>query len=155
MQSLCASSSFCFRNLSSSSSSGRDDELDECLDRHLAKPNTPGAAKQSIATTRRESLSLYRDILRFSRFFTWTDQNGVPFSTLIRESARKEYEAARFEKDPQIVNKLIVSGRDCLHKSLQNVIDRQKEIVEQERNVSQNRNPDGSPNNNNPFPFNY
>ena len=48
----------------------------------------------------------------------------------IRESARKEYEAARFEKDPQIINKLIVSGRDCLEKSLQNVIDKQRQIVE-------------------------
>ena len=56
------------------------DDIEEFLDKHLSKEsNTPGTPKQSIATTRRESLSLYRDILRFSRFFTWTDNNGVPF----------------------------------------------------------------------------
>ena len=66
------------RALSSSSSSS--DEIDEFLDRHLSKEsNTPGTPKQSVATTRRESLALYRDILRFSRFFTWTDNDGVPF----------------------------------------------------------------------------
>lgn len=63
-----------------------------------------------------------------------------PRRNLIRESARKEYEAARFEKDPQIINKLIISGRDCLEKSLQNVIDKQREIVEQQR-----RTPGGGP----------
>ena len=63
-----------------------------------------------------------------------------PRRDLIRESARKEYEAARFEKDPQIINKLIISGRDCLEKSLQNVIDKQREIVEQQR-----RTPGGGP----------
>ena len=132
----------CRRGLASSSSS---DDIEEFLDRHLAKPskNAGDASssapplRQSVATTRRESLALYRDILRFSRFFTWTDQNGVPFRQLIRESARKEYQAARFEKDPQVINKLIISGRDCLEKSLQSVIDKQRQIVEEEQRRNQ------------------
>ncbi|QDZ18909.1 hypothetical protein HOP50_02g14150 [Chloropicon primus] len=127
------------RSLSTETSSSSD-EIEEFLDRHLSKEsNTPGTPKQSVATTRRESLSLYRDILRFSRFFTWTDNNGIPFRDLIRESARKEYEAARYEKDPHVVNKLIVSGRDCLDKSLQNMIDKQREILEE-----QQKRPDGN-----------
>ncbi len=135
-------SSLARRGFASSSSS---DDIEEFLDRHLAKPskNAGDASssapplRQSVATTRRESLALYRDILRFSRFFTWTDQNGVPFRQLIRESARKEYQAARFEKDPQVINKLIISGRDCLEKSLQNVIDKQRQIVEEEQRRNQ------------------
>ena len=133
-----SSSSYCF---SSSASSGND-ELEEFLDKHLSKAsNTPGTPKQSVATTRKESLALYRDILRFSRFFTWTDNNGIQFRHLIRESARKEYEAARFEKDPHVINKLIVSGRDSLEKSLQNVIDKQREIVESQQSNRDPTNP--------------
>ena len=78
-----SSSTSCFRTftpLRDLSTSGVDsEELEEFFDKHLAKPGTPGTPRQSIATTRKESLSLYRDVLRFSKFFTWPDSNGVPF----------------------------------------------------------------------------
>ena len=67
------------RDFGSGDTSGSD-EIEEFLDYHLSKQSdAPGTFRQSVATTRRESLSLYRDILRFSRFFTWPDANGRPF----------------------------------------------------------------------------
>jgi hypothetical protein len=35
---------------------------------------------------------------------------------VLRESARQEFEAARHERDPEIVNRLLVVGRDSVHK---------------------------------------
>lgn len=87
-----------------------------------------------VLTTRREALSLYREILRITALFEWRNEQGVPWCApsaapapcirppphsrlrrshsrwgarcrrdLLRESARKEFEAARFEDDPELV----------------------------------------------------
>lgn len=34
---------------------------------------------------------------------------------MLRENARKEFEEARYETDPEIINRLLVTGRDCVH----------------------------------------
>ena len=46
-------------------------------------------------TTRREALSLYRAVLRAAPLFVWGDKAGRQWSEVIKESARKEFEAAR------------------------------------------------------------
>lgn len=33
---------------------------------------------------------------------------------MLRESARQEFEEARFEQDPEMINRLIVVGRDAV-----------------------------------------
>lgn len=33
---------------------------------------------------------------------------------MLRENARKEFEEARFENDPETINRLLVTGRDCV-----------------------------------------
>ena len=66
------------------------------------------------AHSRREVLALYRDILRTARAFYWPDENGEQWSTVLKRSARKEFEQARNEKDPLIVARLIVVGRQCV-----------------------------------------
>jgi hypothetical protein len=46
---------------------------------------------------RREALSLYRDILRASRGFTWKNEHGEVWGKVIAVSARVEFEQARHE----------------------------------------------------------
>ena len=66
------------------------------------------------AQTRREVLALWRDVLRTSRAFYWSNEKGIPWCRVLRESARKEFEEARHEKDPVIIMRLLVVGRQCV-----------------------------------------
>jgi len=70
--------------------------------------------RSGIVSHSKESLRLYRSILRTSQRFDFPDNRGRNWKELIRESARKEFEAARHEKDPEIILKLMLGGRDAL-----------------------------------------
>ena len=52
---------------------------------------------------RRESLALYREILKFSREFDWSDEYGQNWVYKLRESAWKEFEDAWEENDPVVI----------------------------------------------------
>ena len=80
---------------------------------------TPGTAKTAAkyfksGTSRREALSLYREILRTCKAFHWCDDNGVPWNQRLRKEARKEFEASKEETDPLIIARMLVTGRDCV-----------------------------------------
>ena len=80
---------------------------------------TPGTAKTAAkyfksGTSRREALSLYREILRTCKAFHWCDDNGVPWNQRLRNEARKEFEASKEETDPLIIARMLVTGRDCV-----------------------------------------
>ena len=64
---------------------------------------------------RKESLSLYREILRTAKHFHWADSNGKPWNEQLKKQARKEFEEARHETDPLILARMLVTGRDCVH----------------------------------------
>ena len=67
--------------------------------------------------TNRESLALYRDILRTARHFTWVNDAGQPWRTVLVENARAEFEQARYESDPLVIARLQFVGRDCLNRT--------------------------------------
>jgi hypothetical protein len=52
--------------------------------------------------------------LRTAKHFHWTDDKGQPWNKLLKDNARKEFEASKEETDPLITARLLVSGRDCL-----------------------------------------
>ena len=116
------------------------DTLEELLDRHIAKKEKSLdneedelLTRRRLTSTRREALSLYRDILRATRFFTWPDSRGVLWRDVLRENARREFELARFESDPEIVNRLLIGGRDAVQSALDKLVEKQKQLVEKER----------------------
>jgi hypothetical protein len=69
----------------------------------------------------REAIQLYRDILKGCKGFHWCDKDGVPWSQKLKESARREFEEAREEKDPLIQARLLVVGRQCLENTLKKI----------------------------------
>jgi hypothetical protein len=80
---------------------------------------TPGTAKTAAkhfnsGTSRREALSLYREILRTCKAFHWCDDSGQPWNQRLRNEARKEFEASKEETDPLIIARMLVTGRDCV-----------------------------------------
>jgi DNA-binding HxlR family transcriptional regulator len=54
------------------------DTLEELVERHVAR-GKPQHASTGLTTHRREALSLYREILRASQLFIWTNEQGVPW----------------------------------------------------------------------------
>jgi hypothetical protein len=79
----------------------------------------PGSVKAVKHVTdqvrRKEALSLYREILRTAKHFHWADQaTGEPWNAKLKKQARKEFEESRQEKDPLIIARMLVTGRDCL-----------------------------------------
>lgn len=115
------------------------DTMEELLDRHLAKKEKPLIVdddeaehlnRRRLTSTRREALSLYRDVLRATRFYAWTDSRGVLWRDVLRENARKEFEAARFETDPEVVTRLLIGGSDAVSSALDKLAEKQKEMIE-------------------------
>lgn len=68
------------------------------LDASVVRPRRGDSTGPRILTTRREALSLYREVLRYSNLFVWRDERGRPWRDVLRASARKEFEEARFEQ---------------------------------------------------------
>lgn len=115
------------------------DTLEELLDRHVVKKEKSLdddeeelLTRRRLTSTRREALSLYRDILRATRFFMWPDSRGVLWRDILRDNARKEFEQARFERDPEIVTRLLIGGRDAVQSALEKLAEKQKQQIEKE-----------------------
>lgn len=52
------------------------DTLEGLVERHVA-PSNRSHPSAGLTTTRREALSLYREILRVTKLFTWTNEQGI------------------------------------------------------------------------------
>jgi hypothetical protein len=89
--------------------------------------------QRRLISTRREALHLYRDILRATRYYMWPDSRGVLWRDVLRENARKEFEEARFEKDPEIVTRLLIGGREAVESAIDKLVEKQREQIEKER----------------------
>ena len=74
----------------------------------------PNRAVSKLSNHRAEALSLYREILRTAKHFHWCDENGIPWNKKLRDQARQEFDAAKQEKDPLVLARLLVTGRDCV-----------------------------------------
>uniref|UniRef100_A0A7N0RBQ3 Complex 1 LYR protein domain-containing protein n=1 Tax=Kalanchoe fedtschenkoi TaxID=63787 RepID=A0A7N0RBQ3_KALFE len=116
------------------------DTIDELLDRHLVKADKSKSkiddeedeilTRRRLTSTRREALSLYRDILRATRFFSWVDPRGNLWRDVLRENARKEFEEARFETDPEVITRLLIGGHDAVQSAIEKLVEKQKAEVE-------------------------
>ncbi|XP_061356341.1 uncharacterized protein LOC133300766 [Gastrolobium bilobum] len=120
------------------------DTVEELLDRHLVKKNKKEnddedelLNRRRLTSTRREALSLYRDILRATRFFMWPDSRGVLWRDVLRDNARREFEEARFESDPEIVTRLLIGGREAVHSAIDKLAEKQRQQIQKDRGGDQ------------------
>jgi len=75
-----------------------------------------------------EAIKLYRDILRAVKNFDFPDEKGRPWKELIQESARREFEQSRYETNPEIIARMLITGRDCLDKVKEKMIQKANEL---------------------------
>jgi hypothetical protein len=107
---------------------------------HPTKAERQQAREQSrgrLLTTRREALSLYREVLRYSNLFVWRDEHGRVWRDVIRASARQEFEAAQHEPDPELINRMIVTGRDAVQRTVEGFLKKRERIIDEEANSPQ------------------
>ncbi|ERM95208.1 hypothetical protein AMTR_s00009p00266500 [Amborella trichopoda] len=119
------------------------DTVEELLDRHLVKKEKKkggcngeeeeAVLRQRLMSSEREALSLYRDIIRATRFFLWPDQRGVPWCVVLRENARREFEEARFERDPEVITRLLIGGRDSVYNALEKLAEKHRAMLDKDR----------------------
>ncbi|CAN4094030.1 unnamed protein product [Withania somnifera] len=92
--------------------------------------------RQRLTSSRREALSLYQDIIRATWFFMWANSLGNLWRDELREKVRKEFEEARFERDPEVIIGLLIGGRDALQSALDKLAEKQKQEIEKQRGNS-------------------
>ncbi|CAI9270406.1 unnamed protein product [Lactuca saligna] len=50
-----------------------------------------------------------------------------------RTNARKEFEEARFEKDPEVITRLLIGGHDAVQAALDKLVEKQKAQIAKEK----------------------
>ena len=125
-------------------------EAEDFIERSLDQASKQGAKKRDLTpgevlTTKREALSLYRAVWRASFMFVWKNERGVEWKEVIRESARKEFEAARHERDPEMVARLLLTGRDYLDQAVQKFLEKRQKIIDEEESKDTGGSPRGEP----------
>lgn len=114
------------------------EQVADLLESNIYRPNRAEreqlrkTSRYRLLTTRREALSLYREVLRYSNLFVWKDEHGRPWRDVIRASARQEFEAARHEPDPELVNRMIVTGRDAVQRTVEGFMRQRNKIIDDE-----------------------
>ena len=94
---------------------------------------------------RKEVFKTYLDVLRMIRRFTWSDENGIPWSQSLKLSAREEFESSRQEKDPEILARALFNARLALdelgekYEQQRDVVNRQFEIQVNQSRMDKNR----------------
>ncbi|TQD97884.1 hypothetical protein C1H46_016409 [Malus baccata] len=66
-------------------------------------------------STRREALSLYRDIIRATRFFMWVDSGGVLW----------------------LDSRLLIGGHDAVQSAIDKLAEKQRQQIQKERGGGQ------------------
>lgn len=63
---------------------------------------------------KRESLLLYRDVIRACKKFYWRSQSGKEWSEILLKSARKEFDEYRNLNDPVELGRKLIQARQAL-----------------------------------------
>lgn len=58
--------------------------------------------------------------------FTWKNTDGRVWADILKENARKEFEQARYERDPEMISRLLVVGRDALNQTMEKATEMSK-----------------------------
>ncbi|CDY65986.1 BnaAnng21360D [Brassica napus] len=94
------------------------------IDLMLRSDATPSEERETANQRRGGGVSEQR------AFYTWTDSRGVLWRDVLRENARKEFEAARFETDPEVITRLLIGGSDAVSSALDRLAEKQREMIE-------------------------
>ncbi|TMW59426.1 hypothetical protein Poli38472_004495 [Pythium oligandrum] len=67
-----------------------------------------------LVDKRKEVLRLYREILRTTRHFQWTNEQGEQWGAVLRKNARMEFEQHRHETSSENISRMLIIGWKCV-----------------------------------------
>lgn len=106
------------------------EDVAELMDRHLQKGSDRQSGQAIVGSTRRDALHLYRKIQRYTLLFDWADDTGELWRDKLRRSAREEFEAARFEKDPRVTTQLLLTSSEAVEQLMERFVRKRRELEE-------------------------
>ncbi|KAM2621002.1 hypothetical protein TB2_025817 [Malus domestica] len=59
------------------------------------------------------------------QFLIWRD--------VLRENARKKFEKARFEMDPEVITRLLIGDHDAVQSAIDELAEKQRQQIQQKR----------------------
>ncbi|KAM1245385.1 hypothetical protein ACFX2I_036587 [Malus domestica] len=59
------------------------------------------------------------------QFLIWRD--------VLRENARKKFEEARFEMDPEVITRLLIGDHDAVQSAIDELAEKQRQQIQQKR----------------------
>ena len=71
-----------------------------------------------------------------SPFICIQDKDGVLWRDKLVASARKEFEDARYERDPDIIARLLIGGQDALIAITDRMLNKARKLVDEEKTSS-------------------
>uniref|UniRef100_A0AAV1UAU6 Uncharacterized protein n=1 Tax=Peronospora matthiolae TaxID=2874970 RepID=A0AAV1UAU6_9STRA len=86
---------------------------------------------------RKEVLRLYREVLRSTGMFSHCNEQGQPWSSILRKNACMEIEQNRYETDSEAISKRILFGWKCLQEVQEKMREKQQELANDDTKSSQ------------------
>lgn len=84
-----------------------------------------------------EVLRLYRDVLKSTSGFFWFNERGECWRDVLRKSARREFDNSKYETDPVLLMKMMLTTREAIAKVQQQIFETQQRLTQ---TVSETRN---------------
>jgi len=63
-----------------------------------------------------EVLRCYRDVMKMTKRFNWANEDGEPWESILRKTARAEFEALRSETDTVKIAQFLITWREAIAK---------------------------------------
>ena len=76
-----------------------------------------------------EALKVYRDVMKMTQRFMWSNEEGVQWKIILQKSARQEFEMMRNETDDVKIGKFLITWREAVRRIHDKVNEAQMKVV--------------------------
>eukprot|EP00347_Sterkiella_histriomuscorum_P007815 403347456 len=99
------------------------------LNKSLEQLDRSSAVNQTVGKKNAELLRLYRDVLKMTQRFTWANEDGTQWKTILQKSSRQEFEMMRKETDSVKVAQFMLTWKDAIMRIHDKVNETQMKIM--------------------------
>lgn len=73
---------------------------------------------------------MYREVLKTTSGFFWFNEKGECWRDVLRKSARREFDNSKYETDPVLLMKMMVTTREAIAKVQEQMMNTQKRFTQ-------------------------
>ena len=94
----------------------------------LFSKNITDLPRNNKKPPKRETLRLYREVVKFCKEFHWIDDKGELWSERLQKSARDEIIMAKDENDPVVIQQMLVTSHQVIEKLREKLIEKYSKV---------------------------